>query len=101
MNKPQALAALGALAHETRLDVFRLLVQAGPGGLTAGELAEALDVPGPTLSFHLKELKNAGVLACERDGRERIYAADFAAMNALIAFLTQHCCRGGRRRAAP
>lgn len=94
MEKQDTLAALAALAHETRLDVFRLLVQAGGQGLPAGALADALGVPAATLSFHLKELKNAQVVRCRRDGRSLIYRADFAAMNALLAFLTENCCRG-------
>jgi DNA-binding transcriptional ArsR family regulator len=94
MEKQDALAALAALAHETRLDVFRLLVQAGREGRPAGALAEALGVPPATLSFHLKELKSARVVSCRRDGRSLIYRADFAAMNALLAFLTENCCQG-------
>jgi len=94
MEKKDALAALAALGHETRLDVFRLLVQAGGEGLPAGALADALGVPSATLSFHLKELKSAGVVSCRRDGRSLIYRADFSAMNALLAFLTENCCQG-------
>lgn len=94
MEKQNALSALAALAHETRLDVFRTLVQAGPEGLPAGSLAEALDVPAATLSFHLKELKGAGVVRCRREGRSLIYSPDFDAMNALLAFLTENCCAG-------
>ena len=94
MQKQDALAALAALAHETRLDVFRLLVQAGSEGLPAGRIAERLGLPGATLSFHLKELKGARVVDCRRDGRSLIYRADFAAMEALLAFLTENCCAG-------
>jgi DNA-binding transcriptional ArsR family regulator len=94
MEKQDAISALAALAHETRLDVFRLLVQAGGEGLPAGALSQALGVPSATLSFHLKELKNAGVVACRREGRSLIYRADFAAMNALLAYLTENCCQG-------
>ena len=94
MQKQDALAALAALAHETRLDVFRLLVTAGPEGLAAGELADRLGVQAATLSFHLKEMKSARVVHCRRDGRSLIYRADFAAMNALLAYLTENCCRG-------
>jgi DNA-binding transcriptional ArsR family regulator len=103
MEKQDALATLAALAQETRLDVFRLLVRAGGEGLPAGAIADALDVPAATLSFHLKELRSAGIVACQRDGRERIYRPDFRAMDALLAFLTENCCqgvagRGARRR---
>ena len=105
MEKKDALAALAALAQETRLDVFRLLVRAGGDGLAAGAIGEAVGVPGATLSFHLKELKSAGVVDCRRDGRSLIYRADFGAMNDLLRFLTEHCCRGAepapRRARAP
>ena len=94
MEKQNAIAALAALAQETRLDAFRLLVQSGPDGLPAGAIADALDVPSATLSFHLKELKSAGVVACRREGRSLIYSPDFGAMNSLLSFLTDHCCRG-------
>ncbi len=95
MEKQDAIAALGALAQETRLDVFRLLVREGPEGLPAGEIGEALALPAATLSFHLKELRSAGLVACERAGRSRIYRADFDAMNDLLGFLTENCCQGG------
>jgi len=102
MEKQDALGALAALAHETRLDVFRLLVRAGPEGVPAGEVGAALDLPSATLSFHLKELKSAGLIRCERAGRSRIYRPDFEAMNGLVAFLTENCCGGlGGCGAAP
>ncbi len=85
---------LDSLAHETRLDVFRLLVKAGETGLAAGEIAEHLAVSPPTLSFHLKELKNAGILQVRRDGRRLVYRADYEAMGSLLAFLTDECCVG-------
>ena len=94
MEKQDAISALAALAHETRLDVFRLLVRAGGEGLPAGAIAEALGVPSATLSFHLKELKNAGVADYRRVGRSLIYRADFGAMDALLGFLTENCCEG-------
>lgn len=94
MEKQSAIAALAALAHETRLDLFRLLVRAGPEGLPAGAIAEALEVPAATLSFHLKELRSAGVARCRREGRSLIYSPDFAAMNALVGFLSENCCEG-------
>ena len=89
-----AIGALAALAQETRLDVFRTLVEAGPDGLPAGAIGSILDIPSATLSFHLKELKSAGLLRCERQGRSRIYSPDFSAVNELVAFLTANCCRG-------
>ncbi len=94
MEKQIVVSALAALAQETRLDVFRLLVQAGREGLPAGGIGEALDIPSATLSFHLKELKNAGLVCCERAGRSRIYRPDFEAVNELLGFLTQNCCQG-------
>lgn len=89
-----AVTKLGALAQESRLAAFRLLVEAGPAGLPAGAIGERLGLPGPTLSFHLAQLKQAGLIGCRRDGRSLIYAADFAAMTALLAFLTENCCVG-------
>lgn len=86
--------ALGALAQEHRLAVFRLLVQAGPEGLTAGTLAETLNVPPSSLSFHLAQLTNAGLVTQRRQSRSIIYAADYAAMNGLMAYLTENCCGG-------
>ncbi|HKJ25395.1 MAG TPA: metalloregulator ArsR/SmtB family transcription factor [Myxococcota bacterium] len=94
MEKQDAIAALAALAHETRLDVFRLLVQAGPEGLPAGALAEALDTPPATLSFHLKELRNARLVRAERSGRSIRYAPDFTSMSALLGYLGENCCVG-------
>ncbi|MFP8879576.1 MAG: metalloregulator ArsR/SmtB family transcription factor [Myxococcota bacterium] len=94
MEKQIAIGALAALAHETRLDVFRVLVQAGPQGLPAGTIGAVLDVPSATLSFHLKELKGSGLIRCERQGRSRIYRPDFSSVNQLIGFLTANCCRG-------
>ena len=94
MERQDALAALDALAHETRLDVFRLLVRSGREGLAAGALADALEVPSATLSFHLKELKSAGVLSCRRNGRSLIYSPNFEAISALLEYLTLNCCEG-------
>ena len=94
MKSTNALSILGALAHETRLDAFRLLVRAGPEGLPAGDVGERLGIPSATLSFHLKELKNAGVVRCRRVSRSLIYSPDFATMNALLGFLTEQCCEG-------
>ncbi len=94
MEKQNAIAALAALAQETRIDVFRLLVRAGPDGLAAGEIGEALGLAPATLSFHLKELTSAGLLQCERDGRSRIYRPDFETMQQLITWLGEDCCQG-------
>jgi len=95
MELKPALEALSALAQETRLAAFRLLVQAGPEGLPAGVIGERLDIPPPTLSFHLAHLARAGLVRANRDGRTIYYAADFAAMNGLMAYLMENCCGGG------
>lgn len=94
MDSRTAVAALAALAQDTRLAIFRLLVGAGPAGLPAGEIASRLSVAPATLSFHLKELVQAGLLASRSAGRFVHYAPDFARMDALLAFLTAHCCSG-------
>jgi len=90
---------LGALAQETRLAVFRRLVQAGPGGLTPGELSRALEIPPPTLSFHLRALGEAGLVAAEREGRSLRYAPDYDVLNGAVAFLMANCCRAPGRPA--
>jgi DNA-binding transcriptional ArsR family regulator len=90
-----AVGKLSALAQETRLALFRLLVEAGPAGLPAGEIAERLAVAAPTLSFHLKELSHAGLVGATPRGRFVVYRADFDAMNGLIGYLTENCCRMG------
>ena len=90
----QTVKALSALAHETRLAAFRMLVQAGPEGLTPSAIAEALGISGPPLSFHLKELSHAGLIAARPAGRNIYYSADFAAMRGLIAYLSDNCCGG-------
>ena len=93
--QPQAvIRALGALAQEHRLAVYRLLVQAGPEGMPAGALAEALGVPASSMSFHLAQLANAGLALQRRQSRSIIYSADFSAMGALMAYLTENCCGG-------
>ena len=94
MESEMVVRALGALAQEHRLALFRLLVQAGPDGLAAGAIAEALGVPASSLSFHLAQLTNAGLIAQRRDGRSLIYTADYGAMNALVGFLMENCCGG-------
>ena len=95
MEKQNVLAALAALSQETRLDAFRRLVQVGPEGESAGDLAEALDIPPATLSFHLKELRNARLVTSEREGRSIRYAPDFDVIGDLVAYLGENCCRGG------
>jgi ArsR family transcriptional regulator, arsenate/arsenite/antimonite-responsive transcriptional repressor len=94
MKKPDAVAALAALAQDSRLDVFRLLVQAGPDGLPAGQVAQKLKLAPNTLTFHFDRLRDAGLVTVRRDGRSMIYAARFEAMNALVQFLTENCCQG-------
>ena len=94
MNEANAVSALSALAHAQRLRVFRALVVAGPAGLTPGVLAEQFDVARNALSFHLKELAHAGLVSVEQQGRNLIYRADFSRMNALLGYLTEHCCQG-------
>jgi len=94
MEKEAAIAALGALAQGVRLDAFRLLVQAGPEGLPAGQIAERLRLPANTLSFHLNQLRHAGLVSYRRESRSLIYAAEFTAMNALLIYLTEACCQG-------
>ena len=101
MESSSAVAALSALAQENRLDVFRLLVQTGPGGLAAGDVAERLEISPATLSFHLAQLRQAGLLSVRRDGRSLIYSANYDGMNALMAFLTENCCRGAAPCAVP
>jgi DNA-binding transcriptional ArsR family regulator len=95
MDTKSAVRSLAALAQDSRLDVFRLLVQAGPEGLPAGEIAEQLEIPSSTLSFHVKALAHAGLIESRQRGRFIYYSADFGAMNSLVAFLGENCC-GGR-----
>src|SRR5277367_4096306 len=94
MKTDEAVEGLGSLAQETRLSIYRLLVKRGPEGLAAGAIAERLDVPGSSLSFHLHHLMRAGLITQERRSRQLIYAAHFDRMNALVAFLTENCCGG-------
>ncbi|MBS0303253.1 ArsR/SmtB family transcription factor [Ottowia sp.] len=101
MEEQTVLKALAALSQAHRLRVFRTLVVAGQTGLTPGQIAEAQQIPAATLSFHLKELVQAGLLTQERQGRSLIYRADFAQMNALLAFLTENCCQGDACAATP
>ena len=94
MKTADAIAALGSLAQETRLAVYRLLVKRGPEGLSAGEIAEEIGIPDSSLSFHLHQLMHAGLITQERRSRQLIYAARFDRMNALVAYLTENCCGG-------
>lgn len=94
MKKTDAVAALAALAQDNRLDIFRLLVQAGPEGMPAGAVAGALDLAPNTLTFHFDRLRAAGLVSVRREGRSMIYAAQFEQMNALLGFLTENCCGG-------
>jgi DNA-binding transcriptional ArsR family regulator len=97
MDQPAAkvIEALGALAQEHRLALFRLLVQAGEGGMAAGTIAATLDVPASSLSFHLAHMERAGIIQRLRRGRSLIYSADYAAMRRLIGYLMENCCVGG------
>lgn len=94
MDTAKTIRALGALAQEHRLEAFRLLVQAGADGMAAGALAEALGVAPSSMSFHLAQLTHAGLIAQQRHGRSIVYRADYAAMDGLIAYLTDNCCGG-------
>ena len=94
MKKADVVAALAALAQDNRLDVFRLLVEAGPEGMPAGAVATALDLAPNTLTFHFDRLRIAGLVTVRRDGRSMIYAAQFETMNALLGYLTENCYRG-------
>ncbi len=94
MDMKDAVKALAAIAHESRLTVYRLLVQAGPAGLPAGHLAEKTGIPPSSLSFHLKELVHAGLLTSRQDGRFVIYAAQYDTMSDLLGYLTDNCCGG-------
>src|SRR5471032_1213388 len=101
MEKTDAVAALAALAQDNRLDVFRLLVQAGPDGMPAGSVADALDLAPNTLTFHFDRLREAGLVRVRRDGRSMIYAARFEVMISLLGFLTENCCQGATETCAP
>jgi ArsR family transcriptional regulator len=95
MEMTQAVEALAALAQASRLQIYRLLVEAGPQGMAAGRIGEALSLPPATLSFHLSQLTRAGLAGSRQEGRFVIYSTDFENMNALVGYLTDHCC-GGR-----
>ncbi|UCE90329.1 MAG: helix-turn-helix transcriptional regulator [Pseudomonadota bacterium] len=95
MKISDAVEALGALAQQSRLEVYRYLVQAGPGGVAAGAIAEHFGMPGATLSFHLSALKQAHLVVCQREGRSLIYSANYQTMGELMSYLTENCCQGG------
>ena len=101
MESAEAVTALSALAQDHRLALFRLLVQAGQNGMAAGDIAAALHVPNSSLSFHLSQLSRAGLVRQERRHRSIIYRADYAAMNGLLAYLTDNCCAGAECGPAP
>src|ERR1700741_4943880 len=101
MEKSNAVAALAALAQDNRLDVFRLLVEAGPDGMPAGEIAGIFKLAPNTLTFHFDRLRMAGLVSVRRDGRSMIYAARFETMNALLGYLTENCCQGDTAACAP
>ena len=94
MKTKSAVTALAAIAQDSRLAIFRALVQAGPDGMSAGKISEATDIAPSSLSFHMKELAHANMVRSRQDGRFVIYAANFTTMNALLAFLTTNCCGG-------
>src|SRR5690349_143544 len=100
MKLPQALAALGALAHEHRLEVYRILVERGPQGLSAGTIGERIGLVPSSLTFHLQALQRAGLIVQRRKSRQLIYSADFDAMNALVSYLTENCCAGSDENCA-
>lgn len=101
MKKDDAVAALAALAQDHRLDIFRLLVEAGPEGIAAGRFVSALKLAPNVLTFHFDRLRTAGLVTVLREGRSMIYAAKFDTMNALLAYLTENCCRGVQEVCAP
>src|SRR5580692_7274001 len=101
METINAVAALAALAQENRLEIFRLLVQAGPEGMAAGQVAEKLGLAPNTLTFHFDRLRFAALITVRRDGRSMIYAARYETMNGLLAFLTANCCQGVPQACAP
>jgi DNA-binding transcriptional ArsR family regulator len=101
MKKHDALAALAALAQDNRLDMFRLLVEAGPEGVPAGKVSDKLGLAPNTLTFHFDRLRDAGLVTVRREGRSMIYAAQFSTMNALLAYLTENCCQGAAETCEP
>jgi ArsR family transcriptional regulator len=92
METETAVQVLAALAQDTRLEALRVLVAAGPSGMAAGELAKHLDIPSPTLSFHLKAMRHAELIACQRTGRSLLYSANFETLQSIVGYLTSNCC---------
>jgi ArsR family transcriptional regulator, arsenate/arsenite/antimonite-responsive transcriptional repressor len=101
MKKSSVITALGALAQETRLDIFRVLVEKGPEGMPAGEIGARLNQPSPTMSFHLNQLRFANLVTSRREGRSIIYSANFKLMTDLLGYLTENCCGGRPELCAP
>src|SRR3984957_8045423 len=101
MKTPAVIGALGALAHEHRLAIYRLLVQRGPEGLPAGAIGERVGLVPSSLTFHLQNLQRAGLIAQRRESRQLIYSADFAVMNGLVGYLTENCCGNSGAACAP
>lgn len=101
METKDALPAFAALSQENRLDALRLLVKSGPGGVAAGALGDRLGIAAPTMSFHLKELANAGLVTSRKDGRHVFYAADYGGIRRLVDFLMADCCQGDPRLCGP
>ena len=101
METSNAVVALAALAQQNRLEIFRLLVEAGPKGMAAGQVAEKLGLAPNTLTFHFDRLRFAGLVTVRREGRSMIYAAQFDAMNGLVSFLTENCCQGAQEKCVP
>ncbi len=101
METPDVVEALSALSQESRLQIYRLLVETGPEGMQAGQIATALDLPPNTLTFHFDRLRRAALVTVRRDGRSMIYAARFDTMNDLLAYLTKNCCGGETQKCTP
>src|ERR1700677_996053 len=101
MKTPRVIDALGALAHEHRLAIFRLLVERGPAGLSAGRIAERVGLVPSSLTFHLQNLQRAGLIAQRRESRQLIYSADFTVMNGLVGYLTENCCGNSGSQCCP
>src|SRR6266481_4126949 len=101
MKTPAVIKALGALAHEHRLAIYRLLVQRGPDGLPAGAIGDRVGLVPSSLTFHLQNLQRAGLITQRRESRQLIYSADFAVMNGLVGYLTENCCGNSGAECSP